>query len=134
MIGLGMLAALFSALILFLTRRGRAPTSRWFARMAVATPLLVIFANSFGWIFTEMGRQPWVVFGLMTTAHGVSPGVSTTEAWISVLSLTLLYAVLAVVEVGLLLRVIRQGADAFQEPPDPTKDDSTDDRPLAFAY
>ena len=37
---------------------------------------LPLLANSFGWIFTEMGRQPWVVFGLMTTANGVSPGVS----------------------------------------------------------
>jgi cytochrome d ubiquinol oxidase subunit I len=136
MIGLGMLAALFSALILFLTRRGRAPMSRWFTRMAVATPLLVIFANSFGWIFTEMGRQPWVVFGLMTTAHGVSPGVSTTEAWISVITLTLLYAVLAVIEVGLILRFVKKGADPFEEPPDPTLRGSDDDqdRPLAFAY
>ncbi len=136
MIGLGMLAALFAALILFLTRRDRAPTSRWFGRMAIATPLLVVVSNSFGWIFTEMGRQPWVVFGLMNTSQGVSPGVSATEAWISIVSLTLLYGVLAVVEVGLILRFVKRGAEPFEEPPDPSLRGSDDDqdRPLAFAY
>ena len=39
----------------------------------LALPFLPLFANSFGWIFTEMGRQPWAVFGLMTTARGVVP-------------------------------------------------------------
>ena len=47
--------------------------------MAILLPLLPLAANSFGWIFTEMGRQPWVVFGLMTTANGVSPGVGAGE-------------------------------------------------------
>ena len=136
MIGLGMLAALFSALVLFLTRRGRVPTSKWFSRMAVATPILMLLGNSAGWIFTEMGRQPWVVFGLMNTSNGDSPGVSPTEAWISLVSLTLLYGVLAVIEVGLILRTVKKGADPFQEPPDPTLRGSDDDqdRPLAFAY
>ena len=135
MIGMGMVAAFFAVLILFLTRKGRAPTSRWFGRMAVATPIVTVLGSSFGWIFTEMGRQPWVVFGQMTTVHGVSPGVSVTEAWISVAALTLLYGVLAVIEVGLLLRVIRKGAEPFEEPPDPSLRGSDDeDRPLAFAY
>jgi len=135
MIGLGMAGAFFAALILFLTRKGRTPTSKWFGRMAVATPLVVLLANSAGWIFTEMGRQPWVVFGLMTTANGDSPGVSPTEAWISLVTLTLLYGGLAVIEVGLILRTIKKGPDAFEEPPDPTLGGSDDeDRPLAFAY
>ena len=136
MIGLGVLGALLGGLILFLTRKGRAPTSRWFPRIAIATPLLVLFANSAGWIFTEMGRQPWVVFGLMNVGRGVSPGVSTTEAWISILTLTLLYGVLAVIEIGLILRFVKRGADPFEEPPDPTLRGSDDDqdRPLAFAY
>ena len=63
------------AVLLWLMRRGRtlhAPRWRW---VAIALPLLPVAGNSFGWIFTEMGRQPWVVFGLMTTEHGVSPGV-----------------------------------------------------------
>jgi cytochrome bd ubiquinol oxidase subunit I len=134
MIGLGMLAAAFGALLLLLMRRGRALGSGRWRWVAISLPLLPVAANSFGWIFTEMGRQPWVVFGVMTTANGVSPGVSTTEALISVIALTGVYAVLAVIEVGLLLKVIRQGAEPFEEPPDPTLDGPTEDRPLAFAY
>ena len=95
-------------------------------------PFLPVAANSFGWIFTEMGRQPWVVFGVMTTASGVSPGVSAFEVWTSMILLTLLYAVLAVVEVGLLLKAITAGLPPDPEPPSDDSDDS--DRPLAFAY
>ena len=138
MIGLGVATAFGAALILWLTRKGRAPTGRWFPWMAIGIPIVATLANSAGWIFTEMGRQPWVVFGLMTTRSGVSPGVSVTEAWISVVSLTLLYGVLAVIEVGLLVRFVKKGADPFQEPPDPTlRGDGGDDdadKPLAFAY
>jgi cytochrome d ubiquinol oxidase subunit I len=136
MIGLGLLTAAGAALVLWLTRKGRTPTARWFGPAVIALPVIAVLANSFGWIFTEMGRQPWAVFGLMTTAHGVSPGVSEVEAWISVIVLTLLYAVLAVIEVGLLVKYVKKGADPFAEPPDPTLhgSDEDQDRPMAFAY
>jgi len=131
MIGLGVFAAVGAALILLVTRKGGRPLGVWWPRLAILLPLAMVFGNSWGWMFTEMGRQPWVVFGVMTTAQGVSPGVSVFEAWVSVVALTLLYAVLAVVEVGLMWRYIKLGAPAYEEPPDPT--DHTD-RPLAFAY
>jgi cytochrome d ubiquinol oxidase subunit I len=141
MIGLGGIGAAGAALILWLTRKGRAPTSRraerWLGSLAIAVPLTVLFANSFGWIFTEMGRQPWVVFGLMTTRNAVSPGVSAGEVWATLLSYSLLYLVLAVIELGLLLRLIRKGADPFVEPPSPSlrrRDDDDADRPMTFAY
>ena len=136
MIGLGFVVAGAAAVVLWLTRKGRTPTARWFGPAVISLPVLAVAANSFGWIFTEMGRQPWAVFGLMTTAHGVSPGVSELEAWISVIVLTLLYAVLAVIEVGLLVKYVKKGADPFEEPPNPTLrgSDEDEDRPLAFAY
>jgi cytochrome d ubiquinol oxidase subunit I len=135
MIGLGVFSALGAALLLWLTRKGRTPGSRWVGRLALALPVVTVLGSSFGWIFTEMGRQPWVVFSLMTTRNGVSPGVSTTEAAISILSLTLLYAALAVVEIGLMVKYVRRGADPFEEPPDPTLGGPADeDAPLTFAY
>jgi cytochrome d ubiquinol oxidase subunit I len=132
MIGLGVATALIALAVLWLTRRGRTPTQRWLVWLGIAAPLLPVFANSFGWIFTEVGRQPWVVFGLMTTAHGVSPGVSVGEVLTSMVVFTLLYGALAVVEVKLFLHYVRKGAEPFEQPPDPSERD--EDAPLAFAY
>jgi len=132
MIGLGLLSALGGVVVLWTTRRGRAPTDRRWVWLGIAMPLLPLLANSFGWIFSEMGRQPWAVFGLMTTDHAVSPSVSVTEAAISLGVLTLVYAALAVVEVKLILTYAGAGAEPYAEPPAPGPDQS--DRPLAFAY
>ena len=132
MVGLGMAGAAVSLAVLWLTRRGRSPSPRWLAYAAVATPFLPLFANSFGWIFTEVGRQPWVVFGLMTTASGVSPGVSMGEVITSMTVFTLLYGALAVVEVKLFLHYVRKGAEPFEQPQQPA--DRDEDAPLVFAY
>ncbi len=132
MIGLGLLSAAGAALLLWATRRSRAPAGRFWVWLAVAMPLLPLGANSFGWLFTEMGRQPWAVFGLMTTQQAVSPGVSTGQALTSVLALTLLYAALMVVEVRLMLKYIRLGAEPYVEPAPDTGGPT--DKPLAFAY
>src|SRR5580765_2099290 len=132
MIGLGMAGAAFSALVLWFTRGGRVPRGRLWTWVALAIPLLPLFAISFGWIFTETGRQPWLVYGLLTTAAGVSPTVSATSVLISLLTFTALYAALAVVEVRLFLTYVRHGADPFHAPVKP--EDVTDDAPLQFAY
>ena len=131
MIGLGLLAAAVAGWILWATRKGAAPAGRAIVWAAIALPFLPLFANSFGWIFTEMGRQPWSVFGLMTTAQSVSPGVGATQMLISLITLTLLYGVLAVVEVKLLFTYIRRGADQVEPPATPG---AGTDKPLAFAY
>ena len=130
MIGIGLAAAAFALLVWWLVRRGRAPTSRWVLLAAGVVPLLPVLASSFGWIFTETGRQPWVVFGLMRTSAGVSPTM-TPGHWTSLITFTLLYGVLAVIEVGLLLRAIKLGPEPTPATP---AGDTADDRPLTFSY
>ncbi len=138
MIGVGLLSAAAAAAALWVTRKGRvlAPGTggrEWiWTAVAVGVPLLPVVGNSFGWIFTETGRQPWLVFGLMSTATGVSPSVSAGEVLTSMLVLTLLYGALAVVEVKLFLHYVRKGAEPFEQPPTP--DTIDDDSPLVFAY
>lgn len=132
MIGVGVLAAGLAALTLWTTRRERVPRARWWHWAIIATPLLPILGNSFGWIFTEVGRQPWLVFGVMATSTGVSPAVSAGEVITSMVVYTLLYGVLAVVEVKLFLTYLRAGAGPFADPPPVARQD--DDAPLAFAY
>jgi cytochrome d ubiquinol oxidase subunit I len=136
MIGLGLAAVAIGVALLWWTRRGRVVTAAWWRWLAISLPFLPVAANSFGWIFTEMGRQPWIVFSLMTTPNGVSPGVSAGEAGASLISLTAVYAVLAVIELGLIIKYVRAGAEEFSEPPDVRiGGDPTDtDRPMAFAY
>jgi cytochrome d ubiquinol oxidase subunit I len=133
MIGVGLLTAGIGLLLLLTTRRGRAPTNQWLVRGAIVLPFLPIAANAFGWLFTEMGRQPWAVFGVMTTANGDSPGVSAGYVATSMIAYILLYAVLIVIEVKLMLAAVKAVLPPDPSPPDaPGADDA--DRPLAFAY
>ncbi|AVH54860.1 MULTISPECIES: cytochrome ubiquinol oxidase subunit I [Streptomyces] len=112
--------------------------TKWSWRIAALTLAFPLVANSFGWIFTEMGRQPWVVFHLQTTTDAVSPNVSMAEQITSLVAFSVLYAILAVVEVGLLIKYAKPGPDVDEQPPakDPTLRPSAEDadKPLAFAY
>ncbi len=111
MIGFGALAGLLALVGLWLTRRRRLPVNRWFYRAAVAAVVTPYLANSLGWIFTEMGRQPWTVFGVLKTAFSVSPSVSAWQVGLTLAGFTLLYAALAVIEVTLLLRYGKAGPE-----------------------
>ena len=134
MMGLGFVAMAFGLWLLWILRKGGLPkdTRLWtFAMMSL--PLMPLFANSFGWIFTEMGRQPWIVAGVMPTMMGVSPTVTPGEVIFSMVVYTLVYGALAVVELGLLRKFIHKGLPPATAPDvTTTKDD--EDAPLSFAY
>ncbi|NGO71905.1 cytochrome ubiquinol oxidase subunit I [Streptomyces boncukensis] len=111
----------------------------WYWRLTLLTLAFPLIANSWGWIFTETGRQPWVVYGVLPTASAVSPGVSQGEVLTSLIVFTALYAVLAVIEVRLLVKYIKAGPPELTEADlnPPTKiggDDRDPDRPMAFSY
>lgn len=142
MIGLGALGTAAGVVVLWLTRRGRVPRSRWFPRLALAGIATPFLANSFGWIFTEMGRQPFVVApnpsgvdGVwMFTARAVS-GLSVGEVLTSLITLTLVYGALAVVEIFLIRRYVRGGVAAVLPPDKPDEpDERKPDDVLSFAY
>ncbi|MHA7140555.1 MULTISPECIES: cytochrome ubiquinol oxidase subunit I [unclassified Arthrobacter] len=158
MITFGAVAALAAAVALVITRRGTVPESKRLMQLAVFGILAPFGANAAGWIFTEMGRQPFVVAPnpdpngidnvFMFTAAAVSPGVSAAELATSLIAFTVVYSVLLVVEVKLLVRYVRGGVPSAM--PDlipqhgPDDDDSTggdippskkgDGDVLAFAY
>ena len=142
MIGFGALSALTGAAVLWFTRKGRTPRSKWLPRLALAGIATPFVGNSFGWIFTEMGRQPFVVApnpsgvdGVwLFTARGVS-GVTAGEVLTSLIALTTVYAVLAGVEFYLIRRYARAGVAGVMPPKDTKDTDDTEpgDK-LAFAY
>ncbi|GIF51964.1 cytochrome bd-I ubiquinol oxidase subunit 1 apoprotein [Asanoa ferruginea] len=133
MVGLGIAAGAIALLVLWSQRRGRTPNNRWLVRASLVLPLLPLGASTAGWLFTEMGRQPWIVFGELLTRNGVSRSVSLTEVLTSFLAFTLIYAVLAVVEGRLLFRYAKAGLPP--DGPEPDESGGDEDVPaLAGAY
>ena len=129
MIGLGMLMMLVAVVGLVLTRKNRIQLPSWVWNVAIWASPLALIAIAVGWTFTEMGRQPWIVFSLMKTADGVSPGITGLDVLISLIVFTLIYGVLAVVEFGILRKAVAAGPDVLVA----TDADVTDDH-LTVAY
>jgi cytochrome d ubiquinol oxidase subunit I len=92
--------------------RRRLERSRWFLFAATWVVVAPFLMNTAGWLLTESGRQPWIVQGLMKTTAGVSPTVSATWIWITLILFIVVYAVFAVVD-GVLM--IRYGRRALAE-------------------
>jgi cytochrome d ubiquinol oxidase subunit I len=93
---------------LWLMRRKQVPRSRaflWCATWIVIAPFLM---NTAGWLLTESGRQPWVVQGIMLTKNGVSPSITATDLWISVVGFGVIYTAIAVVDAMLMIRYGRR--------------------------
>ncbi len=115
MMGAGFVMILVSLVGLWLTRRGRLPKNKWVWRLAMISIAGPIIANSFGWIFTEMGRQPWTVVGLFKTEDSVSPSVSGAAVLTSLIVFTAVYGILAIIEVGLVIKFVKIGPPTEQE-------------------
>ncbi|HTY73604.1 MAG TPA: cytochrome ubiquinol oxidase subunit I [Actinomycetes bacterium] len=107
------LLAVWGVWLLWRRRIARARVFLWLATWAAITPIIM---NTAGWMLTESGRQPWIVQGLMKTANGVSPSVSTTEVVLSLLAFYGAYIVLGIANVYLMLRFARRGLALEEEP------------------
>lgn len=142
MIGLLAIPVLFALAALWLTRGGRIPNQRWFSWFALLTIPAPFLSNISGWVFTEMGRQPWIVVPnptgdqevRLTVREAVSnhaPGMVVT----SLVTFTLVYAVLAVIWFFLLKRYIAEGPQEHDaEPAAPHAPGDDEVAPLSFAY
>jgi len=112
MVGLGTLFIPLMGLATLLLWRRQLETTRWALwPLALAFPFPFI-ATTAGWMTTELGRQPWLVYGLMRTADGGSPTVHAGETLFSTLGFAGLYLVLGVLFLGLVAREISHGPDA----------------------
>lgn len=107
--GLMLVVAIIAA---WLTWRGKIQTSRRFQRVAPWAIALPVVANASGWIMTEMGRQPWVVYGLQLTRDAVSPSVATWTVAVGLISYLVAYAVLMGADAWLIWRYGRRLPEA----------------------
>ena len=116
MVGSGFLMLFIALLVYFQTRKENfecKPAGLKVIFYALGLPTIAI---STGWIFTEVARQPWLVFGLMKTEQGVSKAVSGGEALFTLLGFTLIYAILIVFTVQLWKKYAKKDMDQDYEP------------------
>ncbi len=117
MVGVGMLMAAVSLFSLYLVLKNQVERPRWFLRLLPFGIALPYLANTSGWLMAELGRQPWIVFGLMRTSDAVSPAVSGGEALASLLIFTVVYGALMVADIYLLAKYSRVPAAPETVPP-----------------
>lgn len=122
MVGIGMTLILLTLIGSFLWWRGKLYESRWYLRILVFAVILPQLANQFGWFAAEMGRQPWVVYGLLRTSDALSVAVSANQVLFSLILFFVIYAILLVLFLYLLNKKIKHG-------PSTGEDDGDDDDP-----
>ncbi len=111
MVALGMVFALLAVVATVKAWRGRLLGSRKFLWIMVYALPLPYIANQLGWLVAEVGRQPWIVYGVLKTADAGSPAVSLSQVWTSLVAFTLVYGLLGAIDIYLLFKVARKGPD-----------------------
>ena len=105
MVGLGTVGAALSVWYLWiLWRRRRLPDSRWFYRLAAIAGAGAYLTVEVGWLTTEVGRQPWIVYGTMRVSEAVT-SAPASFVWSMLAALVIVYALIAYFFVTLLLRL-----------------------------
>jgi cytochrome bd ubiquinol oxidase subunit I len=116
MVGAGFLMAFLALCGLYLMVRKRIEPSRWYLAALTWAMALPYIANTCGWLMTEMGRQPWVVYGLMKTEKAVSPTVAGGAMLFSLVTFALLYGVLMAADVYLLAKYAKGEPGQAEQP------------------
>jgi len=111
MVGLGGLFILLSSLALFLSRKDRLETYPLFLKIMLFAIPLPYLAGELGWIVAEVGRQPWIVYGVLKTSDAVSRSVSVTQVTVSLVGFTLLYSFLGLIDMYLLAKYAKKGPE-----------------------
>jgi cytochrome d ubiquinol oxidase subunit I len=111
MVGLGTFFILAALLAVILSCKGTLQANRLFLSILVFVIPLPYLANQLGWIVAEVGRQPWIVYGIMKTSDGVSKSIDLGQVVVSLLGFTLLYGAIGVIDIYLLVKYARKGPD-----------------------
>lgn len=104
MVGLGFLFVLLTIIAFYLSFKDKVDKNPLFLRIILYSIPLPYIASQLGWIVAEVGRQPWIVYGLMKTSEGVSKSVNTEQVFASLILFTLFYSILGIVDVLLLIK------------------------------
>ena len=110
MVGLGFFFILLTAVFFWLSARRKLDAHRWLLKVAVWSIPLPWIAAELGWIVAEVGRQPWVIEGVLPTAVAVS-NLGASTVLLTIAGFVAIYTVLLVIEMKLMLKAIRKGPD-----------------------
>jgi len=116
MVGLGTIFIAITVVAVFLLWRRKLFESRWMLWiLMLATPFPFI-ANTAGWLTAELGRQPWLVYGLLRTQEGVSPLVSSGNVLFTLIGFAGMYLIMGLLYFVLMVREVAHGPGAEEEP------------------
>lgn len=121
MVALGLFFIAITLFATFLLWKGKLFSFRWLMWVFVFSVILPQLANEFGWFAAEMGRQPWVVYGLLRTSDALSANVNANQVLFSLIMFTLIYILLFLLFIYLLNRKIKEG---------PYDESAMEDRPF----
>ncbi len=111
MVGLGFAMLLITVVAVIYAIRGTLELHPLFLKIMLFSIPLPYIAGQLGWIVAEVGRQPWIVYGVLKTTHAVSQSISTLQVYASLIGFTLLYGGLGVVDIYLLSKFSKKGPD-----------------------
>jgi len=117
MVAIGFTLIAISLFALFLLWRKKLSGTKWFLKLLVISVLLPQIANQLGWFSAEIGRQPWIVYGLLRTSDALSKAVQANQIIFSLIMFTLIYALLFVLFIYLLNEKIKHGPEHLDNLP-----------------
>ncbi len=118
MVGIGIIMLAIAVAGQALRRGGRRYRSRWFLRLCQAAAPLGFVAVIAGWVTTEVGRQPWTVYGLLRTTDSVSPSLTGTDVAISLAMYVIVYLIMFSTGIAFMAMIVRGGLDGGADEPD----------------
>jgi cytochrome d ubiquinol oxidase subunit I len=108
MVGLGFLFVLLALISVVLAWKGRIASTRWFLWVMTVALVLPYLANELGWVLAEIGRQPWIVYGVLRTRDAVSRSLSPGDVLGSLIGFIVVYGALAALDAFLLAKYARR--------------------------
>ena len=119
MVGLGLLMIAVAAISVLLRRRGRIYETPWFLKLCIAMGPAGFIALLAGWVTTEVGRQPWVVYGLLRTVDAATPAVTAGAVATSLAAFVIVYGIIFPAGMLYMLRLVREGPEPPARPEQP---------------
>ena len=110
MVGLGLLMVLLALMALFLRKDGKIFENKWLHRFAFVMGPSGFIALLAGWFTTEVGRQPWVVYGVLRTKDALSP-VSAEQVGLTLMIFVIVYFVVFGIGIYYMLKLMRKGPE-----------------------